>query len=112
MKKSEKVLQDEVLFWLNSQKGVFAIRIDNSAPFDERVGARIKKSKWTPKGVPDILVMLSIGKLYWIEMKDDDGVQSKEQIAFEKKMLDFKIGYYVIRNVAEAQASLERELSC
>lgn len=110
--KTEKQIEVESLDWLNRQNGVLAIKIDNSAPFDEKIGARIKKNRFQPSGIPDAIIMLKGGRIFFIEFKNEKGKQRPEQKAFQRKMLDYSIGYYVVRNVAEAEAALEREKSC
>lgn len=52
-------------------------------------------------GVSDFVLILPEGKVAWIEMKDNKGKQSSEQVAFEAKLLIRGHNYYIVRSFEE-----------
>ncbi len=62
-----------------------------------RKGTRVRK------GIADLAVM-GFGEFAWVEMKTDKGVQSADQIAFEKDCIACGVPYFVWRGEDEASA--------
>lgn len=104
----EKIIETRCLHWLNSQRDVFAIKLENTAPFNEQLQTRIKKGRFTPKGIMDAIVFTK-DNTFAIEFKTTTGKQSLEQKAFEEKLKSLDIGYYVVRSLDECREALEKE---
>jgi hypothetical protein len=98
---SEKQIENECLDWLNRQDTTFAIKIDNSAPYSEEIGSRIRKNKYSPSGTPDAMVFIGEGRMFFIEFKRRSGKQSQEQKGFERKINSLGINYFVVRTLEE-----------
>jgi hypothetical protein len=108
-KRLEKEIENESLDWLNKRPGIFAVKTDNSAPYNEQLGGRIKKNRFSPRGYPDCTVFIKSGKTFFIEFKTRTGKQSDAQIAFQKKVESLGFGYYVCRDLVDTMNALERE---
>ena len=59
--------------------------------------------KYTPKGLPDIIVIAG-GLFFGLEVKKSDGRQSPDQKAFEKWVKDHGGRYHVVRSVEDVKA--------
>lgn len=69
MKQSEKQIENQILFYLNTIPGFLAFKINNVGVFDQaRKVYRKPHSKWIRKGVSDILGCYE-GKMIAIEVK-------------------------------------------
>lgn len=79
----EKILQNQVLCWLNFYK-FLAYHIPNRGLYSGRTKRYNIVDKWFVPGVPDIEVILSEGRTVRIELKDRAGVVSEAQ----EKMLE------------------------
>lgn len=68
-----------------------------------------------PRGCPDIVGLFPLftkcpGKFLGIEMKASDGVQSQDQVKFERWITECQGVYMVIRSLPELMTKLEQYL--
>lgn len=96
MAAKESQVQAEILTALK-QLGIFAWRNNNTATYDQRLG--IYRSFTGIKGVPDILAILPGGQFCGIEVKANCGVQSSDQILFQKQCEALGGRYILARSV-------------
>jgi hypothetical protein len=69
-----------------------------------RIVTFFKKMGMLP-GVSD-LVIIQDGKVYFIEMKNENGKQGDNQILFEQRCIDVNAPYAICRSVEEVQMML------
>lgn len=67
---------------------------------------RFKREGLLP-GVSD-LVIVHAGGVAFVELKDDDGTQSKEQMAFESAVGALNQGYFVVRSFDEFRGIVDQ----
>lgn len=65
-------------------------------------GARFK-AIGVVKGISDLVLILSGGRVVWIELKLPEGQQSKEQIDFQRKVEKRGHKYVIVRTLKEFQ---------
>lgn len=82
MMKTEKVIENEILTYLNAMPGMFAWKNNTVGIYDPiKKVYRKSNSKFIHNGVPDILAVCN-GLLLAIEVKTSKGVVSKDQKRF------------------------------
>jgi ATP-dependent exoDNAse (exonuclease V) beta subunit len=100
-KKSEAQIQSECFRWLWNEhpetRGLFFTINNNS---EHVVRAMIRKSLGIVPGVADT-VFLWKGNAYFIEFKTNEGVLSKAQIEWHRKIINEMFLYFVVRSVDE-----------
>lgn len=105
----ETAIQTDILNYLKNELGVFAVRLNNHAVPVLGYGPGgptfrgFRKSKWATPGVPDIMVLL-LGKVFFIEVKAPGGTLSEGQVAFANTCAELAIEYFVHYDVAETRA--------
>lgn len=109
LKVSEATLEKQTITWLNLQPGVWAIKYQNKGTYNVKLQRHMKLPYGMFRGTPDVLVTMDGGKFFWIEMKDEDGVQSDAQKEFQKKCVDFNVGYYLSRGLEDTKSALSAE---
>ena len=106
---AETPIQNEILEYINYTAGILAIRLNNHAVPVLVYGdgapkfLGFRKNKWRVLGLPDIMVII-LGKVFFIEVKTPEGEQSKEQIQFQADMTARGIDYFVLTSVADTRA--------
>lgn len=65
-----------------------------------RATAGIMKATGTLAGVSD-LVLVHMGKVYFIEVKTESGTQSPAQKEFEKRITAQGLPYYIVKSASE-----------
>lgn len=91
----ESKIQSAVLKYLQG-KGIFAWRQNNLAVYDPKLNGY--RSHTGLKGVPDILGVIK-GQLVGFEIKTPRGVQSSDQILFQKRLERNGGKYHIIRSL-------------
>jgi hypothetical protein len=82
---------------------IFAVR--NEGKRSPMEGARAKAMGMQP-GIADLVVILPDRTVAFIEMKDEKGVQSETQIAFQKDCEALALPYYLCRSLEEFQVAV------
>jgi hypothetical protein len=110
----ESVIQESIVAYLSliSRKyGILFFSVPNEASVSGTAGKdfgraiNLKKMGVTP-GVSDLVVGHD-GHMYCLEVKNEKGRQSKNQILFEQWCADCCIPYRVVRSVEDVHESLK-----
>ncbi len=102
----ESDVQKQILDYLILRK-LMVWRNNNTPVFDARIkGGFRRQSKYTPKGVPDIVGILPGGKALFIEVKSPTGKVSPEQQYFIDTALLLGAVAGVARSVDDAKLLL------
>lgn len=106
-KNAEGSIQNEILNYLADQKGIYFFRMNNIPAFTKLPSGKIqmrKLPKYTPKGLPDIIVIKK-GIFYGLEVKKSEPktYQSKDQKIFEANVKAHGGQYYVVRSVQDVK---------
>ena len=86
--KREADIQNQILDWLN-KNGIFAWRTNSTGIYDDEKKVYRTPSKYSLKGVSDILGILPSGLLLSIEVKSATGRLTMEQKAFLNRVNKF-----------------------
>lgn len=107
LQKKEKDIENDILIWLNLQPNCFAFKVNTAGWFDQRKGCfRKNNSKFVIPGTSDILCCY-YGHFISMEAKSKKGVQSDDQLHFEKLVkIKGKGHYFVVRSIEDADAAL------
>jgi hypothetical protein len=89
----EKLTDFGCLFWRSPNVPIFAQSNDGKMRFR-------RPSKFTPKGLPDVTVILK-GKFIGLEIKTKKGLMRPDQEIFRDKLLKNGGRYYIIRDVSD-----------
>lgn len=98
---TESQVLDAVCQYLDVM-GFFFFRVNNNAVYDTKREVFRKHPKWAVKGVPDVVVMTN-GKVVFVEVKTPKGVLSVDQRAFREMCKQERVPYHVVRCVADIQ---------
>jgi hypothetical protein len=116
MKHEEHNIQSQIVEYLE-WKNIFFFAVPNGEKretknfYSKKIGNFIKyspagkrlKQEGVKAGVPDLCILLSNGKLLFIEVKTKIGKQNSNQKEFEKKVKDLGFTYLIWRDVADAE---------
>ena len=109
MKESD--VQNSICEYLETRRRCF-FRLNNIPAFNKNAGGGItmrRLPKYTPKGLPDIVVVAG-GLFYALEVKKPDSVdskktyQSKDQKEFQALVEKHGGKYFVVRSIDDVQA--------
>lgn len=107
MCKPEKVIEREILIYLNRLEGSFFWKNDTIGIYDTAKGSyRKSPNPFSIRGVADIIGILK-GKVYFFEVKTKEGRLSKYQDHFLKKIKELGGNAFVVRSVADVEKLLE-----
>lgn len=93
--------QSSILDWLDLQEKLgklFYQRVNNTPIYDAAIGKYRKLAKGVKPGFPDIYV-LKDGKSIFLEVKSNDGDQSKDQKTMQFNLEKHGAEYYVVRSL-------------
>ena len=101
-RKSEANIQNAICDYLAIRKHFFYR--NNNTPIFDPIGKRFRAMpKYTPKGISDIIVV-HIGRPYFLEVKSPKSYQSPEQKEFQKRAEAAGAHYAVVRSIEDVQA--------
>jgi hypothetical protein len=106
---SEQIIQNQILDFLNFNK-IFCFRVNNVGIYDEKNKIYRTPSKFSLKGVSDIVGILPNGKFLSIEVKTAKGVVSIEQKAFINKINSMNGLSFVARSIEDVKNELKEYL--
>ena len=101
----EGKIQNAILKYLKSQ-GHFCFRVNNGAIHDAKLNDGYGGYRSNPslmKGVPDIILIADDGVFVGIEVKAPKGIQSADQMLFERRCKLKNGRYHVVRSVEEVK---------
>ena len=105
-KKLEKDIQREICDWLFAQ-GYFFWRSNNVPIFDKKRMAFRALPKYTPRGLPDIMI-IEKGKFIALEVKVPDFWKYTDaQKAIKEKIIDNGGYYFLVTSLDEAKNYME-----
>lgn len=105
--KNENNLQAEIYKWfnnnyclknMNDRALIFSIPNGGTRNIRE---AMTFKATGLLKGASDLVVIFPNGKLFFVELKTDKGIQSSEQKDFECRVSSLGYEYHLIRSLEE-----------
>jgi hypothetical protein len=110
---TEDQLQNQIYVYFNNTyclknhnpRGLI-FSIPNGSSRDIREAVKLKATGLT-KGASDLIVIAPNGKLMFIELKTDKGVQSEYQKEFEKRVTALGYEYHLIRSLEEFKMLIE-----
>jgi hypothetical protein len=111
--RSEESIQAECFTWFWTRFPAFRgtmFAVPNGGARNRAEAARMK-STGTVSGTSDLVWARSKGRVVFIEMKNEIGMQSKEQEEFEKILILLGHEYVVIRSVAQFKEFVLNKLS-
>lgn len=100
MTQPEKVIENEILDWLNSIEFCFAWKYHVGG---KRGQIRTRGNKYTPNGMPDIMGLYK-GVFFAIEVKQGKGKPNEEQLAKIEKILGCRGVAFWCNSLEKAQA--------
>ncbi len=99
---TEADIQGAILDYLCTRRVVFW-RNNNVPVFDVRRQQYRRMPKYTPRGLPDIVVVKD-GRFVGLEVKSRKGTQFKAQKEFEEWCREEGAEYHVVRSIEDVQA--------
>jgi hypothetical protein len=99
---TETQLQNSILEFLNSHSSV-----DIAIPYKQlKANKKTRRSKWQPKGIPDIIGCMKNGITLWVEVKLEKGTISPEQEAFIESRLKRNQVAFFARSIMDCHLAL------
>lgn len=105
----EGKIQTDILTYLTN-RGYTCWRNNNQPTYDQKMnqgrGGYRAQSKWTPRGLPDILLIHKeqYGQLWGLEVKTTKGRPSADQLLQQKRWRLSNAVYEVVRSVDDVKA--------
>ena len=97
----EATLQEDIVRWFRKfHKNEIIFYVPNELAYNR--AAEMKK-RGLLRGVSDLVVLLKDGRALFCELKSDEGTQSREQKAFERKVRRLGFEYHLIRTLKQFQ---------
>ena len=105
MSKSESLIQQEIVKWFRAN--YYGNGLIFSVPNERSGYAQMQKLLMTGllSGVSDLIIVLK-GKVLFIEVKNDKGVQSERQKKFESQVKELDFEYHLVRSLEELKKIL------
>jgi hypothetical protein len=101
-------VQRSILEYL-TKKGYYCWRNNNGALYDAKLnggsGGYRAQSKWTPKGIPDILLIHreEYGQLWGLEVKKPSGRTSPDQLLQQKRWRLNNAVYEIVKSLEDVK---------
>jgi hypothetical protein len=96
----EKRIQDQILTMLRFRR-IFAFHIPNHGLLSKRTQKYNQVGQFHVAGVPDVAVVLTAGRMLWIEVKAAAGRQSPEQVAVQSRLEALGHVYLLVRSLQD-----------
>jgi penicillin-binding protein-related factor A (putative recombinase) len=104
--RKEKDIEQEILLWLNYQKGCFAWKNKSMGTFNAKRGVYLKPThRFSEKGSSDILGIWQ-GYMLCIEVKSEKGRLMPHQAVFLDRMHELGAIAFVARSLEDVKAHL------
>ena len=110
MKKTEAKIQQEIVTWFTNTYGlknynpkclIFSVPNEGKNAKEQMY----KKMLGMKSGVSDLIVVMQ-GRVMFVEVKDDTGKQSENQIQFQNDVKALGFEYYLVRSLEDFKACL------
>lgn len=102
----ENDIQAQILDWLSYKKGIYFWRSNNLPVFEKDRGVYRRLPKYTPRGLPDIMVVGKGGKFIAIEVKAPKKYLSKDQKAVRDSIEEAGGTYILARSIDDIKNRL------
>lgn len=101
---TENQLKTQILEFLNSH-----VSVDIALPYNQtQASKKTRRSKFQPKGIPDIVGALKNGITLWVEVKLEKGKLSPEQTAFIEARLKKNQVAFVARSIQDCHLAIAK----
>jgi len=107
---TEDQLQQQIFTWYNNnyclktqENRGMVFSVPNGGSRNVVEAKKMKATGLLP-GVSDLIVVLPTGKLLFIELKTETGIQSQAQKDFEERITKLGQEYYLIRSLEQFKA--------
>lgn len=107
MKQEEAHIQKSIVQWLLLHHYWFCSIPNELGGKEAAIRTARAKTLGLRSGAPDLLVFLSNGVTYHVEVKTPTGKQSESQINFESRLKQLNHKYFVVRSLEEVSQLLE-----
>ena len=109
MRQEEHNIQVAIVQYLRL-RGFEVFAIPNGGRRDAVTGAKLKAEGVTA-GVADMIILLPIGNVLFVEVKTAKGRQSPEQKAFQERVESLGFNYVIWRSVEDAEKFINSPMS-
>lgn len=101
MIKPEKLIQQEILYYLHLQKAVKFFWRNNTGAVKAQYKGKSRFIRFGEAGLSDILGIMNDGKFLAIEVKTEKGILTQKQLEFIERILEAKGIAFVARSVKD-----------
>lgn len=109
MRQEEHNIQVAIVQYLRL-RGFEVFAIPNGGRRDAVTGAKLK-AEGVSAGVADLIILLPIGNVLFVEVKTSKGRQSPEQKAFQERVESLGFNYVIWRSVEDAEKFINSPMS-
>ena len=109
MRQEEHNIQVAIVQYLRL-RGFEVFAIPNGGRRDAVTGAKLKAEGVTA-GAADLIILLPIGNVLFVEVKTAKGRQSPEQKAFQERVESLGFSYVIWRSVEDAEKFINSPMS-
>lgn len=109
MRQEEHNIQVAIVQYLRL-RGFEVFAIPNGGRRDAVTGAKLK-AEGVSAGVADLIILLPIGNVLFVEVKTAKGRQSPEQKAFQERVESLGFNYVIWRSVEDAEKFINSPMS-
>ena len=109
MRQEEHNIQVAIVQYLRL-RGFEVFAIPNGGRRDAVTGAKLK-AEGVSAGAADLIILLPIGNVLFVEVKTAKGRQSPEQKAFQERVEKLGFNYVIWRSVEDAEKFINSPLS-
>ena len=109
MRQEEHNIQVAIVQYLRL-RGFEVFAIPNGGRRDAVTGAKLK-AEGVSAGVADLIILLPIGNVLFVEVKTEKGRQSPEQKAFQERVEKLGFNYVIWRSVEDAEKFINSPMS-
>ena len=109
MRQEDHNIQGAIVQYLRL-RGFEVFAIPNGGRRDAVTGAKLK-AEGVSAGAADLIILLPIGNVLFVEVKTAKGRQSPEQKAFQERVESLGFNYVIWRSVEDAEKFINSPLS-
>ena len=98
----EAHIQRAILLYLQN-RGIYAFSVPNEAAGRSKITQMQLVTMGLKRGVADLVLLHPAGTVTFLEVKAEKGKQSDAQKAFQRRVEEHGLNYYVVRSVEEVE---------
>lgn len=111
---TEDQLQQQCIVWARNTyqklRHFGIVHIPNGGT-RHRVEATKLKAIGVAAGFPDLICIMPNGHMFFVEMKDEKGIQSEAQKKCEEFMIERNVGYFLIRDFESFKQLITKKIN-